>query len=197
MSRLNNATREYILGKALEKAEIPALQVKYARDREDWMDRLRVETNGMSDADLDALNAKIRKLKMQIPEKLRSSYPVIEKRRSLYPNIGGLRIGRHEFPDNTARYAISEPTVASDHPLAVEFHAMEDAYEEVCERKKVLTAQVMSVLNGVTTIKKLLEVWPEARELLPPNEQPIISNVPAVLITSLNAAIGLPTEEAA
>lgn len=195
MSRLNNATREYILDKALEKAEIPALLAKYDKDRADWMDRLRIETNGMTDAELDALDAKIQKLKTQIPKALRGDYRVIEKRYRIYPNIGGLRVGLHEFPE--VRYVSHEPTVASDHPLAVEFHAMEDAHQEVCEREKVLTAQVMSVLNSATTIKKLVEIWPEARELLPPNEQPIISNVPAVLISSLNAAIGLPTEEAA
>lgn len=200
MSRLNNATREYIVGKALEKAEIPALEAKYTKDRADWFERLREAANGMTDAELDALDAKIQKLKAQIPAGLRSTYRVIDKRSSIYPNIGGLRIGRYEFPDidgKCARYAVSEPTITSDHPLAVEFHAMEDAYKEVCERKKVLTAQVMSVINSVTTLKKLVEIWPEARELLPPNEQPIISNVPAVLISSLNAAIGLPTEEAA
>jgi hypothetical protein len=200
MSRLNIATREYILDKALEKADFPALQVKYSKDRDSWFDRLRIETNGMADAELEALDAKIQKLKAQIPEGLRSNYRVIEKRSSMYPNIGGLRIGRYEFPNvdgKHARYAVSEPTIASTHPLAVEFHAMEDAHHEVCERTKVLTAQVMSVINSVTTIKKLIEVWPEARELLPPNEQPIISNLPAVLISSLNAAIGLPSEEIA
>lgn len=191
-NRLNNATRDYILGKALEKAEIPALQAKYQAQRADWMDRLRIETNGMSDADLDALNAKINKLRDQIPAGLRCTYRVIDKRGALRPNIGGLR-DYFDLPE--AKYAVHEPTIASDHPLAIEFHAMTDANREVNERQKVLAAQVMSVLNSVGTIKKLLEVWPESRELLPPNEQPIISNVPAILIGSLNAAIGLPTPE--
>ena len=195
MSRLDKATRDYIIGRAFEKAGIPALENKLEAQLYDWADRLRVHTNGMSDAELDVIAAKIAKLRSQLPEGLGSGYSPIRKDSCCYPNLGGLRVGRYSFsPEGDSRYAVCRPTVPSNHPLALEWHSIEGQREELADRREVIRAQVESITDSVTTIKKLLEVWPEARELLPPNEQPVISNVPAVLISSLNAAIGLPTE---
>jgi len=198
MSRLNKATRDYIIGRAFEKAGIPALEDKLKAQLYDWADRLRVHTNGMSDAELDAISAKIAKLQAQLPKGLDTQYTVIRKDDGCYPILGGLQVGYHYFStEKDSRYTIYRPNIPSEHPLALEWYSIEDQRKELADRRKVLRAQVESITDSVTTIKKLLEVWPEVRELLPPNEQPVISNVPAVLISSLNAAIGLPTEEEA
>lgn len=200
MSRLNKATREYIVGQALAKAEIDVQRIALEKERFDWVNRVRVAANGMSDADLQALEDQHEALKDKVPKDLRVDYRLVAKREYCYPNLGGMRVGHFAFApereSDRSRFAMHEPTLAADHPLADEFYALEKRREELENRAKVIKAQVWAVVDSVTTIKKLLEVWPEARELLPPDEQPVITNVPAVLITSLNSAIGLPTEDA-
>lgn len=200
MSRLNKATREYIVSKALEKAGIPEQEVQLANDRFAWANKMRVAANGVNDDVLEALEAQRKALVAKIPKQLQTGHKLISERTYCYPNIGGLRVGMQTFApegdENPYRFCAYEPTLPASHPLADEFYTLQEREQELKSRKKVIAAQVSAVVDGVTTLKKLLEIWPEARELLPPNEQPIISNVPAVLITGLNAAIGLPTEEA-
>lgn len=201
MSRLNKATREYIVHKAIEKAGIPKQEVQLANDQFAWVNKMRVAANGVDDDVLEALEAQHKAIVAKIPKQLQTGHELIAKRTYCYPNIGGLRVGMQtlapEGDKDPYRFCAYEPTLPTNHPLADEFHALQEREQELKSRKKAIAAQVSAVVDGVTTIKKLLEIWPEARELLPPNEQPIISNVPAVLITELNAAIGLPTEEAA
>lgn len=200
MSRLNKATREYIMLKAVEKAGIPEQEVIAINARYDWVNRVRVAANGMSDKELEALEAQHKALAAKVPECIRLERRLVAKREFCYPNIGGMRLGYftlapEDAPDR-ARFCAYEPILPADHPLGAEFYELEKRKEEIENRKNVIKAQVSAIVDSVATVKKLLEIWPEARELLPPNEQPVISNVPAVLITSLNAAIGLPTEDA-
>lgn len=201
MSRLNKATREFIMLKAVEKAGIPEQEVIAINARYDWVNRVRVAANGMSDEELEALEAQHEALAAKVPESIRIGRPLVAKREFCYPNIGGMRLGYftlapEDAPDRM-RFCAYEPTLPADHPLSAEFYELQQRDSELLERKNVIKAQVSAIVDSVATIKKLLEIWPEARELLPPNEQPVISNVPAVLITSVNAVIGLPTEEAA
>ncbi|MFN0682916.1 Nmad5 family putative nucleotide modification protein, partial [Escherichia coli] len=51
-------------------------------------------------------------------------------------------------------------------------------------------------LNSVTTVKRLIEVWPESKELLPKEADKASTALPALRVEDLNKMIGLPSEAA-
>ncbi|MFT7963069.1 Nmad5 family putative nucleotide modification protein, partial [Salmonella enterica] len=48
----------------------------------------------------------------------------------------------------------------------------------------------------VTTVKRLIEVWPESKELLPKEADKASTALPALRVEDLNKMIGLPSEAA-
>ncbi|EGG5425906.1 hypothetical protein HJ623_005054, partial [Salmonella enterica] len=52
---------------------------------------------------------------------------------------------------------------------------------------------VTAALNKARTVKRLLEQWPEAKELLPA-EDAVVPLPPAIRREALNEMIGLPSE---
>ena len=78
-------------------------------------------------------------------------------------------------------------------------NAMRDAIAEKAldEERATLSAQVRGALSKFTTVKRLLDAWPEAKELLPDRLPEAKPALPAIRTEDLNALIGLPSEEAA
>lgn len=58
-------------------------------------------------------------------------------------------------------------------------------------KRRDLRTKAMGVLNSVTTVAKLVEVWPEVSDFLPEENSGPEGGVPAVLISDLNQAFGL------
>lgn len=54
-----------------------------------------------------------------------------------------------------------------DHPVVDEFDKWERTLNAMVEEIKEMATSVSGVLKSVTTIKKLLEVWPESKEFIP------------------------------
>ena len=80
----------------------------------------------------------------------------------------------------------------ADHALTIEFEALEALRKQLEDERGTLRQNVRAAVNAVTTVAKLLAVWPEAAELLPTSAAPK-PQLPAVNVQVLNAAIGLPT----
>lgn len=192
MSRLNQSIREAIVDAAIAKAGINERIKANAARRLDWNDRVRVQLNGMTDAELDALSAEYKALLARIPKHLGYDYQIVGKRTYGAVNLAGITV-RLDF-DSYRYLGYDAGTLLAGDPLVDEFYALEDEKKQLTDEKQVLEAQLRGLLDGITTIKKLLEVWPEARELLPATEAKA-ANLPTVLVSSLNAAIGLPTEK--
>lgn len=62
------------------------------------------------------------------------------------------------------------------------------------EISESVRANVRATVESVTTVKKLLELWPEAAELLPETESKGAA-LPVVQRDQLNTMIGLPSDE--
>lgn len=75
-----------------------------------------------------------------------------------------------------------------DHPLTLEFNAISNADDDLKAEDKKLRSEVRAILNSVTTVKRLLDVWPEVKDLLPNLEKPEVY-LPAVQIDKINATI--------
>lgn len=59
------------------------------------------------------------------------------------------------------------------------------------EKKGALYQRVSNVINSVTTVKRLLEVWPEVKDFLPEENSGPAGGLPAEIIADLNKEIGL------
>jgi len=93
---------------------------------------------------------------------------------------------------NPTPYNVNIP---ADHPLAVEFNAIQKVSIELKDRSNTIKSQVKGSLSQYTTIKKLIEAWPEVKELLPKTVDESKPKLPVVLVKDLNKLIGLPKGE--
>lgn len=85
-------------------------------------------------------------------------------------------------------YKIYEAT----HPLVEERRQARDEIDNLATARKELRMQVRGVLNSVTTLGKLVEVWPEIQSYITDLWTPPASaGVPAVVIEDLNKLLNL------
>jgi hypothetical protein len=88
--------------------------------------------------------------------------------------------------------------IAPTHPYMAARNAVRDAkaileamQSELKERERALGAKVKAVVESVTSVARLVEVWPEAQELLPEVHAGPSGGLPALLISDLNTELGL------
>lgn len=93
--------------------------------------------------------------------------------------------------------------IKPDHPYMDARNAVRDAKaikeameKDLTERERALRAKVKAVIESVTTVGRLVEVWPEVQDFLPEVMAGPKGNLPATLISDLNAELGL-TQKAA
>lgn len=88
-----------------------------------------------------------------------------------------------------------KPTLTADNPLVQKFLDAEKTLEDLQASKKQIKDNVQAVVYSVSTTKRLVEVWPEAAELIPAEVEVVRAGLPAVDFKSLNASIGIPSEK--
>jgi len=77
---------------------------------------------------------------------------------------------------------------AKDTPQWRKFNALTQARRALGDTEDETRREIRAVLHSVTTVKKLLEVWPEASPYVPTETAP---QLPAVSTEALNKALGL------
>lgn len=105
------------------------------------------------------------------------------------PEFEGLRFIRKSNND--------KPTLLADNPLVQKFLDAEKVVEELDSSAKSIKANVKAVVYSVNTTKRLVEVWPEAAELIPSEIEVVRAALPAIDFNSLNASIGIPSNKKA
>lgn len=105
------------------------------------------------------------------------------------PEFEGLRFIRKSDND--------KPTLLADNPLVQKFLDAEKVVEELDSSAKSIKANVKAVVYSVNTTKRLVEVWPEAAELIPSEIEVVRAALPAIDFNSLNASIGIPSDKKA
>ncbi len=105
------------------------------------------------------------------------------------PEFEGLRFIRKSNND--------KPTLLADNPLVQKFLDAEKVVEELDSSAKSIKANVKAVVYSVNTTKRLVEVWPEAAELIPSEIEVVRAALPAIDFNSLNASIGIPSDKKA
>lgn len=192
MTRLNTYLRDKIVANAQVKSGNIAKREATAERRKAWAEKVRLSSLGPDAEKLEKLSAQFKKLEKEIPKRFRSGYLPFNTRGSLSLNCAGLHVRVNEWEGSKA--APDSHTLLAGDPLVQEFHdicAEEKANGESWEAVK---ENVKAAINSVTTVAKLLKIWPEAKELLPAEVEEAKDRLPAIKVADLNALVGLPSE---
>lgn len=204
---LNKAVKEIIVDNALAKAGIPQRKKALRAARIDWAERVRLKAIGGPEAEAEAeilkAEKKIAALIAKVPEELRTDNMIIRTRAGIYLNLAGSRVyayfnGNYEryesgSPEHIVKLAPCEYTLLADDPLVTEFYGFDALYREIKSDEADIRQNVTAALDKARTVKRLLEQWPEAKELLPA-EDVAVPLPPAIRREALNEMIGLPSE---
>lgn len=103
-------------------------------------------------------------------------------------------LDKSHFPFPSRKKGTVVKIYSATDPLAEEFDKMKSRYAAVIEEIRKAYADAMRAMNQVSSVKKLMEVWPEvtviAMDYMEAGERKAI--LPAVPRAELNKALGLP-----
>ena len=190
--RLTNDVKNTIINNALEKSG-------YNKELDEYCAELSNLAVEMHEESFGGHKEMHRKLK--IIEKAseafksidgRAAYVRVHHNRTVRCEVGG-QIRYFDLPFK-APVVTCTLKIPVDHPLAAKLRSLDNLFEDLHNKMVDVVSAVNSVLDTVTTVKKLVTVWPEAEELLPKESQlPTKANLPAIKIENANALIGLPS----
>lgn len=69
--------------------------------------------------------------------------------------------------------------------------ALDQRRQKLSEDKATLRNRAVAVIESVTTVKRLLEIWPELHDFLPEENAGPSGDVPAIMVSDLNEQFGL------
>ncbi|EAA6070257.1 hypothetical protein DQY91_22380 [Salmonella enterica subsp. enterica] len=114
-----------------------------------------------------------------------------------YPNHSVLSMPEFEGLSFIRLADGTKPTLTADNPLVQKFLDAEKVVEELDSSAKSIKANVKAVVYSVNSTKRLVEVWPEAAELIPSDIEVVRAALPAIDFNNLNASIGIPSDKKA
>ena len=192
MTRITNALREKIIMNALTKCGYTAERTAHDEKRAAWYEVVRVETLGGEDEAkrLQKIQQDYEALQKTLPEELRGGSYAVEHNSSALMNLAGARV-RLSFGDYRISYY--RPTIGADNPLVQQFYDLEAEKKRLDDKGDTVTAQLQATLSKFQSVKKLLEAWPEAAELIPETMPESKMNLPALPVAELNKLVGLPS----
>lgn len=199
--RLTDEIKHQIIKAAAVKAGIPAEEALRLR-RVDWAEAVRVDSLGGKEGAeaVDKAIEQIKAITKALPEGVTTGYQPINVDSDFYLNCGGISLRPRfngTFGYDSCHEAVRKPCrsckLAADHPLAIEFHQLEQDAKSLKEKSEHIENSVAAAMSGINTDNQLLKVWPEAAELMPKEIKK--AQLPAVQTADLNALIGLPSEK--
>ena len=203
MTRLNSYTRNEIVKNAIEKSGVNERRAKLTEMRADWIEQCRIYALGgaRKARELESVAGEIEKILKKVPDSITRSNSCIRTDADMavvipghcHVNMYWNGLSRCAYENMEQRIAPVQVTVPDDHRLAVLHSEMEVEQEAIDRLEESIKANVRACVNSVTTTKKLLEIWPEASELLPSGTGQK-ANLPAIQTDQLNTMIGLPSE---
>lgn len=193
MTRLTKSIREQILANAQTKSGNRKRREETLQKRRDWDEAVRIDSLKEHAVLLNQLDAKVEKIRAQVPEAFQSGGSPVVRRGQIRVNCAGLTVYANGWDGE--KVAPGTHTITADNPLAQQFHdicAEEKANTDQWEKVK---ASVNAATHAVSTVKALLKAWPEAKELLPTYVEESKPQLPAIQVADLNALVGLPSAE--
>lgn len=203
MTKLTKAVKEQIVKNAVEKSGLIDEHNKIIQRRAEWANNVRLFAIGGVEVEkqLIAINEQYEVLCESVPKNLQGNRRrPARQRNETYVNVAGISFYAYfngcldyNFCDQIYRISPDSVTLLADNPLVAEFHEIHNQQEEYDNKVVTLRNSVNGVIANITTVKKLLDVWPEAKELLPADIEKQTVNLPMVQTADLNKLIGLPS----
>ena len=201
--KLTNAIRDVIVHNAVAKSGLNDVRDVIVKQRAEWAEKVRLEAIGGTEVEkeLEELRNKYIKLRDSVPEKvIINDGAIIRRDYDLLVNVAGIsfRVYFHgglsySYDELVNKITPMEHTLLADNPLVAEFHEIHNKQVEYDDKLSTLMNSVRATVQKVTTVKKLLEVWPEAKELIPEEVEKQVKQLPAIKTEDLNKMIGLPS----
>lgn len=190
MVRLTTASKDSIVEAALAKSGATARQKALDEKRYDWAERVRVEVLGGPEkaAHYAAINAEAAQVCAALPSDLQKYSRLVNVEGRIFVNLAGanLRVSLRNITEAPQR-----ATIAATSPLCQEFHDLEAEGRSIALQTQEVQTHVEGVLSRFGTVKRLLEAWPEAAELLPAEVTTTKAALPALRVEDLNRLVGL------
>lgn len=215
MARLTKTIKEQIVANAIAKSGILNREAKNKKARAKLADKCRIEHLG-GKANLNKLikaaelakesTLAVRNISNKFDGNFKASFTQQSQITVAFGGMQDILYYNGEtfsaFNDDKRVYLYPAPygryrtlAVAADHPLTKEWDAINAEQKIIDDIRDNISVNTWAILNSVTTDKKLIEVWPEALELIPKTASSPIANLPTADVKSLNDMIGIPTEK--
>lgn len=194
MSRLTKAMIDHMVAKSLDLAGVTSADAALEEKRLAWGREVRIFLCGGAEVVAQArkIEKRIRQLQKLIPKGLNSFSGGLHNEYHIRVNLAGVNV---LLPKERFIVPHSDRFLKADNPLVQQFYDLEAEGETIEAKRAEVSSHVRGTLQQFTTVKKLLEAWPEAKELLPPAEANEARQLPVVQVADLNALVGLPSGE--
>lgn len=196
--RLNKSHKEEIARKARALSPIHKQIKEVLEERKLLAEKIRIESLGGAENATKYQNIadKIIKLREDLPENLLSHSQGVTMNNSVFVRTDTQYYTRRHLMLPKTSVVSDEcydmPTQSKYLPALLLSIEKEGAFQKELSE---LYENVYASISSITTVKKLLEQWEEAIELLPEElKQPKIQ-LPALQTNKLNKLIGLPTKK--
>lgn len=196
--RLNKSHKEEIARKARALSPIHKQIAALLEERKLLAEKIRIESLGGEEKATKYKNIadKIIKLREDLPENLLSHSQGITMNSSIFVRTDNQYYSRRHLmlPKTSVVsgecYDMTTKSKYLDELL--ESIEKEEAFQKELSE---LYENVYASISSITTVKKLLDQWEEAIELLPPELKQPKAQLPALQTHKLNKLIGLPIEK--
>lgn len=208
MTRLNKTIREGVIKNAIVASGVVARHEALITRRAKLADDVRLVSIGGVEVEkqLDTQFAKVEKQLKKLDENMFPYARHVTPRRDYDIDVNfagravrlffnGLELHDFNVKKVYKNYVTHQRvTITADNPLNDEFDAINKEQRIIDDLRTQVKSEVTAMVNSVTTIKKLLELWPEAKDLLPAEEK-AQSTALVADVNKLNTMLGLPKDE--
>jgi len=197
MTRLNKDIKQEIVSNAIKKAKLPAKHLELDKRRAKWIEKVRVEAVGGVEINkkINSIAKRFKKAISELPDRIRPE-GMFEVKYALNVNVNGFSTYTYfsgkiiqNRSERIWRISPYSYTLKADNPLCDEFMAIEKTSDKLDKEENEIRINVNALLTKVHTVKRLIEVWPESKELIPKDLTPK-KQLPAISVTKLNSMVG-------
>ena len=220
MARLTAAIRDGIIANAIKTKDFAGRDKAIVQKRADFIERLRqvaLDAYGLTDARIAKIKSQIEAMQKEaaFDEKAFFRVNFDGSNWAWDVNLGGQR--RRLYRDGTYHNGSAQPLfsdsqaeydknryhphynendfIVSDPQWREELDSIDLEAEQLREEYNTLKSTLAATISGFTTVEKLLEAWPDAKELIPATTP--IAKQPgtgiALSVADLNAMCGIPS----
>lgn len=192
--RLNKSDKEYVASKARQLSPMNLVLAQVHEDRKAIAETVRVELlGGITKANrYDELLKQAFAIREELPDEVRAYSVGINHGNSfnVYLDVNRERV--YLQLENDCVVPESWTTLKPSHKCYQALVNSVDQTNAIEKQLQELQSTVYASIASITTVKKLLESWEEAKDLLPQHLLQPKAQLPALQTKQLNKLIGLP-----